>query len=240
MFKRCAEHGAQEVQLSNDAAWYEPRAHRHAPARAPPGGRARSSTAARSTAGPASHQQKVELPVVTITSACNLDCPICYVHNKNDDAFHMAVEDFQRILDHLVADHGGELDIINLTGGEPTLHPRLTEFLELARAAGVHRVTVCSNGIRLARDEALVERLARAGGAGGALVRHLRAGGRSGAAGRAAAGHQAALPGPAREARRRHHADPGDDPRRERPRDRARSSSWACSGRTSATSRSTR
>ena len=34
----------------------------------------------------ASHQQKVYLPVVPITSACNLDCPICYTVNKNDGA----------------------------------------------------------------------------------------------------------------------------------------------------------
>jgi len=27
---------------------------------------------------------------VTITSACNLDCPICYTHNNNDSAYHMS------------------------------------------------------------------------------------------------------------------------------------------------------
>ena len=92
MRKRCAQHGAQEVRLSDDAAWYErTRAHAGIRPRRPARCVRRSSTAARSTAGPAtSHTQKVRLPVVTITSACNLDCPICYVHNKNDGAFHMA------------------------------------------------------------------------------------------------------------------------------------------------------
>jgi hypothetical protein len=33
-----------------------------------------------------SHQQKVYMPVVPITSACNLDCPICYTVNKNDES----------------------------------------------------------------------------------------------------------------------------------------------------------
>ena len=46
----------------------------------------------------------------------------------------------------------------------------------MAREAGVHRVTVCTNGIRLARDEAFVAALAAAGRAHRALVRHLRAG----------------------------------------------------------------
>lgn len=164
MKKTCPTHGAQEVQLSDDAAWYA-RTRAIAPVRvAPRVVKKDVEHGCPFDCGPcASHDQKVRLPVVTITSACNLDCPICYVHNKNDDAFHMREEDFERVLEHLVRDHGGELDILNLTGGEPTLHPRLLDFLEKARAAGVHRITVCSNGIRLVRDEELVRRLAAIG-----------------------------------------------------------------------------
>jgi uncharacterized radical SAM superfamily Fe-S cluster-containing enzyme len=164
MRKSCDAHGAQEVRLSNNAAWYE------ATRAIPP---ARVAPKIQKTAvdkgcpfdcGPCpSHTQKIRLPVVTITSACNLDCPICYVHNKNDGAFHMGTEDFKRVLGHLRDDHGGELDIVNFTGGEPTVHPHFLDFLELAREAGIHRVTICSNGVRLARDEALVQRLAELG-----------------------------------------------------------------------------
>jgi uncharacterized radical SAM superfamily Fe-S cluster-containing enzyme len=164
MRKRCAAHGPQEVRLSADAAWYQatraiaPRPYR-------PRAVARQvSFGCPFDCGPCTaHAQDVRLPVVTITSACNLDCPICYVHNKNDDAFHMGRDQFRRVLDHLVADHGGELDIVNLTGGEPTLHPHLLELLAMARDAGVHRVTVCSNGVRLARDEAFVAALGKLG-----------------------------------------------------------------------------
>jgi uncharacterized radical SAM superfamily Fe-S cluster-containing enzyme len=164
MKKRCAAHGAQEVRLSTSARWYEEtRAvkQRFSPPRV---FKKQVEDGCPFDCGPCtSHTQKVRLPVVTITSACNLDCPICYVHNKNDDAYHMPVADFAAILEHLRTDHGGELDIINLTGGEPTLHPQLFEMLELARAAGIHRVTVCSNGIKLAKDEAFVARLAAYG-----------------------------------------------------------------------------
>jgi uncharacterized radical SAM superfamily Fe-S cluster-containing enzyme len=164
MRKACPQHGAQEVRLSTNAAWYEQtRAvkQRFAPPRVI---KKEVEHGCPFDCGPCtSHTQKVRLPVVTITSACNLDCPICYVHNKNDDAYHMPVADFAAILDHLRTDHGGELDIINLTGGEPTMHPRLFELLAMAKAAGIHRVTVCSNGIRLAKDEAFVARLAEYG-----------------------------------------------------------------------------
>jgi len=164
MTKTCPEHGAQEVQLSDDAGWYERTRASPSVLVAPRLIKKEVLHGCPFDCGPCeSHEQKVRLPVVTITSACNLDCPICYVHNKNDDAFHMREEDFDRVIDNLVRDHGGELDILNLTGGEPTLHPGLIGFLEKARSAGVHRVTVCSNGIRLVKDEELVERLAALG-----------------------------------------------------------------------------
>src|SRR4029079_6340641 len=121
-----------------------------------------------------SHQQKVFLPVIPITSACNLDCPICYTINKNHGAHQMSTEDLERILGHLVADHD-EIDIVNFTGGEPTLHPRLPQFLEMGRPAGLPRLpippngvarppgirrrTISTNGLRL-RDEAYVRKLA--------------------------------------------------------------------------------
>jgi uncharacterized radical SAM superfamily Fe-S cluster-containing enzyme len=164
MRKTCPDHGPQEVELSNDAGWYE-RTRAIQPRRTPPRVVKKDvDHGCPFDCGPcASHEQRVRLPVVTITSACNLDCPICYVHNKNDDAFHMKDEDFDRVVEHLVRDHGGELDILNLTGGEPTLHPRLVELLERAHAAGVHRVTVCTNGVRFVKEEALLQRLAKLG-----------------------------------------------------------------------------
>ena len=161
MRKRCDDHGAQEVRLSTSVAWYE---ETRAIAQHKVGPRARKreiELGCPFDCGPCeAHTQKVRLPVVTITSACNLDCPICYVHNKNEDAYHMSQDDFARVLGHLRDDHGGELDIVNITGGEPTLHPQLLDFIAAAKREGIHRVTVCSNGIRLAKDEAFVAQLA--------------------------------------------------------------------------------
>ncbi len=164
MKKTCETHGPQEVRLSTNAAWYERARATKQQYVAPRVVKKEIEHGCPFDCGPCTlHTQKVRLPVVTITSACNLDCPICYVHNKNDDAYHMPLEDFRMILEHLRTDHGAELDIVNLTGGEPTMHPQLFEMLELARAAGIHRVTVCSNGIRLAKDEDFVKRLGELG-----------------------------------------------------------------------------
>jgi 7,8-dihydro-6-hydroxymethylpterin dimethyltransferase len=167
MEKTCPVHGAQSVRLSDDVDWYE-RTRAIAPKKNPP--LVTSATKAVGhgcpfDCGPCeSHEQKVRLPVVTITSACNLDCPICYVHNKNDDAFHMREEAFRKTVEAIVRSHGGELDILNITGGEPTLHPQFLEFLDIARAAGVHRTTVCTNGIKIVTDPTVAPRLRAIGG----------------------------------------------------------------------------
>jgi uncharacterized radical SAM superfamily Fe-S cluster-containing enzyme len=160
MDKTCPRHGAQSCLVSSSVEWYlDCLAFFAAPT--PPRRVMKQVSAAGCPfdCGPCtSHQQKVYLPVIPITSACNLDCPICYTVNKNDDPHRLGREQFARILEHLVADHD-ELDIINFTGGEPTLHPELPAFLEMARAAGVRRLTISTNGLKLL-DEGLVRRLA--------------------------------------------------------------------------------
>ncbi|MDP2316850.1 MAG: radical SAM protein [Pseudomonadota bacterium] len=161
--KSCPTHGPQEVCLCTSVAWYEEtRAWRHL--RRPQREVSRAvDLGCPYDCGPCEqHQVDLAMPVVTITSACNLDCPICYVHNKNDNAFHMALDDFRAVVRHIRAKKDGDVDLINLTGGEPMLHPRFLEFLAIAKEEGVRRVTICSNGLKL-RDEALVAKLAGLG-----------------------------------------------------------------------------
>jgi uncharacterized radical SAM superfamily Fe-S cluster-containing enzyme len=158
--KFCPEHGHQECAVASSVEWYLDALSFFSPNRPPK----RISTPVSDAGCPfdcgacPSHQQKVYLPVVPITSACNLDCPICYTINKNDHAHVMTTEEMQTIIRHLVEDHD-ELDIINFTGGEPTLHPQLIDFLQMCRDAGIRRLTISTNGLKL-KDEAYVRRLA--------------------------------------------------------------------------------
>ncbi|WP_437683330.1 radical SAM protein [Sorangium sp. So ce131] len=164
MRKACPEHGPRDVRISTSAAWYE--ATRAAvPIASPPAAPRRPiEHGCPFDCGPCEgHAQRVRMPVVTITSACDLDCPMCYVHNKNDGAFFMSKAEFGDVLRHLVAGSGGDLDLINLTGGEPTLHPELPELVAMCRDAGIHRVSICSHGFGLLRNDALLRRLAELG-----------------------------------------------------------------------------
>ncbi len=152
--KFCEEHGHQECMVASSVQWYLDALSFVAPNTPPKTVRKEiSSRGCPFDCGPcSSHQQKTYLPVIPITSACNLDCPICYTINKNEDPHRLTKEDFQTILDHLANDHS-ELDIINFTGGEPTLHPELPEFLRMCREAGIERLTISTNGLKLKNEE---------------------------------------------------------------------------------------
>ena len=160
MRKRCPLHGAQEVLISSSAAWYQ-EVMEAPPALSPPPGRRDVAQGCPFDCGPCQqHEQRNHLPVVPITSKCDLDCPICYTHNKNEGAFHMSEAELGAILGHL-AKAAPDRRIINLTGGEPTQHPRLERLLEMCHEAGIRRVTLSTHGLRFLRDEALLERMAR-------------------------------------------------------------------------------
>ena len=49
---------------------------------------------------------------------------------------------------------------VQLSGGEPTLHPDFFAVVEAARRRPIKHLMVNTNGIRLAQDEAFAERLA--------------------------------------------------------------------------------
>jgi 7,8-dihydro-6-hydroxymethylpterin dimethyltransferase len=163
MRKECKLHGEENVRLSTNAEWYIKTRNIKAPHNKPAKAH-EIKDGCPFDCGPCSaHTQKVRLPVVNITSACNLNCPICFVHNKNKEPYHMSESEFKAILDHLTSAHKGELDLINFTGGDPTLHPQYTRFIELSQQAGIHRVSICTNGIKFVQDEEHLKKLSELG-----------------------------------------------------------------------------
>src|SRR5205823_10615850 len=62
-------------------------------------------------------------------------------------------------LDVLVASEG-EPDLVQLSGGEPTLHPRFFEILDAVRARPIRHVMINTNGLRIAQEPDFAARLA--------------------------------------------------------------------------------
>lgn len=75
-----------------------------------------------------------------VTSRCNFKCPYCRSLHGSD----MEFEFFRRIVRDMSVNHG--LKNIRLTGGEPTLHPRLGDMVREARALKVGRIAISTNG----------------------------------------------------------------------------------------------
>jgi uncharacterized radical SAM superfamily Fe-S cluster-containing enzyme len=104
------------------------------------------------------HEQHSCLPIIEITNHCNLECPICIVQNKNN--YTMTRGEFTATIDGLI-EKEGTLDTVNLSGGEPTVHPEFLDFLDLAKRPEISRVSVSTNGLRCATDYAFCQELAR-------------------------------------------------------------------------------
>ncbi len=105
------------------------------------------------------HQQHSCVTIIEITDHCNLTCPICYAESSPARSHYRSVDHVQRMIDAVVRNEG-QPDIVQLSGGEPTMHPDFLEILDRAKAAPIRHVMVNTNGIRIATDEAFAKELA--------------------------------------------------------------------------------
>lgn len=108
------------------------------------------------------HASPCQLPVISVTNACNLRCPICFTYNRGDEVYNMSVEEMTRTIDWII-ESSCKVDLINITGGEPTLHPDIIGILAACERPEIGRITMNSNGIRLAEDYHLCKQLADIG-----------------------------------------------------------------------------
>ncbi len=105
------------------------------------------------------HMQHSCLSIVEITDNCNLNCPVCYAESGTHRETHKSIDDVIKMLDAVVANEG-EADVMQLSGGEPTLHPNFWEILDAAKERPIKHIMINTNGIVLAQDIHFVKRLA--------------------------------------------------------------------------------
>jgi len=157
---RCAN---QPALIAGDREWYLRHVLAPSPDHAPLAGAQAPRRGCPHDCGPCAwHASPCQLPVVSVTNTCNLRCPICFTYNRADRPYYMPVEDFRRTVDWIV-ESSGPVDLINVTGGEPTLHPQIIELLKCCQRPEIGRITMNSNGLKLAEDMELCQRLAELG-----------------------------------------------------------------------------
>jgi uncharacterized radical SAM superfamily Fe-S cluster-containing enzyme len=96
--------------------------------------------------------------VVELTERCNLSCPTCYAESGPGHGSHRTLAEIERMLDIVVASEG-EPDVVQLSGGEPTIHPDFFAVVEMARRKPIRHLMVNTNGLRIAREREFTRRL---------------------------------------------------------------------------------
>ena len=96
-----------------------------------------------------------------VTDHCNLRCPTCFAESSPALATVAPLAEVLASLDTRLSRENGRLDVLMLSGGEPTLYPWLAELLDAVTARPVVRVLLNTNGLRIAQDDDLLALLAR-------------------------------------------------------------------------------
>jgi uncharacterized radical SAM superfamily Fe-S cluster-containing enzyme len=164
--KRCPDHGQFEALIFGDAQLYTDIARYNKPGTIPLQFASEVHNGCPYDCGLCpDHQQHACMGVIEVTNACNLDCPLCFAnagrrHIHSPTGFQLTYDQVNFMLDAYLAAEGNP-EVLQFSGGEPTLHPRILDFIELAQQKGISYVMLNTNGLRIAHDDRFLEGLAR-------------------------------------------------------------------------------
>jgi len=161
MRKECQDHGLFEVLLSSDAQMYLDSLPYNKPGKQPLGFSTPVTDGCPKDCGLCpDHIQHTCLALIEVNSHCNMDCPICFADSQ--PGFSLSLAQVERMLDRFV-ELEGHPEVIQFSGGEPTLHPHILDMLRMAQKKGIRHQMLNTNGIRIAKDDAFLARLADIG-----------------------------------------------------------------------------
>ncbi|MFC4377350.1 radical SAM protein [Nocardia halotolerans] len=169
--KHCREHGRFEALVYSDAEAYVDSARFNKPGTLPLTTQTEVRDGCPSDCGLCpEHKQHACLGLIEVNTNCNLDCPICFADSGHQpDSYSITVEQCQTMLDAFVAAEG-EPEVVMFSGGEPTIHKNILDFVDLAQATPIQNININTNGIRLASDRRFVAALGERNGRNGKAV----------------------------------------------------------------------
>jgi len=157
--KTCAEHGVREDFVCSDVDYYDQLQY-SVPAKLPKLVGVEPKEGCPLDCGLCTeHEQHTCVGLVELTSSCNLSCPMCYA-SSGPGGEHTSLENCKRAIDRLV-EVEGRPEVLQLSGGEPTVHPQFRDVLLYAVEQPIDYVMINTNGIRFAQDRELLELVAQ-------------------------------------------------------------------------------
>ncbi len=161
LLKRCPEHGAERVLVADDVDYY--RRCREVFIKRPEMPMVYNTPVKWGCPYDCGlctdHEQHSCLSLVEVTDSCNLRCPVCYAASGPERLEHRPLALIEKMLDAVVRNEEHP-DVVQISGGEPTLHPDFFAILALANARPIRHLMVNTNGLRIAQEEDFVKRLA--------------------------------------------------------------------------------
>ncbi|MDH4129082.1 MAG: radical SAM protein [Spirochaetota bacterium] len=157
--RTCPTHGFFEGIICSDVEWYEKLHKFDVEPVKPLYSHSNSTDGCPQDCGLCkAHRQIAGTAAIEITNYCNAKCPTCLSDNKN--SFNLAVNEVKTMVDNLFKSQN-YVDVIVLSGGEPTIHPELFSILDYIKNVNVGRVVINSNGLRISKDNEFLDRLAK-------------------------------------------------------------------------------
>lgn len=169
LLKYCHEHGQEKVLIANDIEYYKQSQNFIKAGEIPLKFNTPIKHGCPYDCGLCpDHEQHSCLTLVEITDKCNLSCPICYADSGVEEISektkekreHKSLAEINQLLDNIV-NNEGEAQIVQLSGGEPTLHPDFFEIIELAKTKAIKHLMINTNGIKIAKSQEFCQRLAQ-------------------------------------------------------------------------------
>jgi hypothetical protein len=160
LHKRCPTHGFQEELLEEDASWYLARGDFDKPGTLSAIETEVRLGCPRDCGLCPDHEQHTCIGLVEITGRCDLQCPTCYADAGEDGSGALPVDRVVSMMDAFLVAEGGEAQILQVSGGEPTTHPEVIEILRAAHARPFRWVMLNTNGLRIAAEPAFADALA--------------------------------------------------------------------------------
>jgi uncharacterized radical SAM superfamily Fe-S cluster-containing enzyme len=159
MRKRCPEHGEFEALIYGDAELYATSARFNKPGTVPLEFHSQIQHGCPYDCGLCpDHQQHTCLGIIEVNSACNMECPLCFANAGA--GFNLTLEEVEEILDSLVAAEGSP-EVVQFSGGEPSIHPQITDMMRAAKQRNIRYVMLNTNGKRIADDDGFLAELAQ-------------------------------------------------------------------------------
>ncbi|MFX1511243.1 MAG: radical SAM protein [Promethearchaeota archaeon] len=108
------------------------------------------------------HKQHTCLGILEITSRCNLKCPICFAESGGKAGVDLPFEVVERMIETLRRSEE-QVEIIQLSGGEPTLHQDLIAIIQKCKEADVAQIMINTNGRKFAQSLEFCKKVRDAG-----------------------------------------------------------------------------